>query len=152
MQLHQVFADSDDAPPPTKAVKIRVLSPTKNGPPRTISAVLALVDEPESAAAIRDAEISLQMEYKGDAQSGPLPIPPGTRGSEQIYHFLFRSLRTEADPRKPLARTVLELKKALLPAVAGRLHAAYQAWVDVEFPDTITEKAFNKAEEDAAEK
>ncbi len=74
------------------------------------------------------------------------------RGSEQIYHLLFRALRDETDPRKPFARTVLELRKAITTKVAGRLYDAYNAWMEDEFPDTLSAEALRKMEDEAAGK
>lgn len=160
MQLHEVFAVPDASPPPGRAVTFRVLSPTKNGPPRECKAAFAIVDEPETSAATRDAEAALigaldppcgaPIYRAGDGT--PIVLPPGVRGSEQIYHLLFRALRDETDPRKPFARTVLELRKAIPPKIAGRLYDAYNAWIEDEFPDTLSVEALRKLEDDAAGK
>ncbi len=153
MQLHELFSAEPSAPTPTKAVKFRAMAPARDSKalppkPREVAAVLAIVDEPETSASIRDAEVAIVEAYR-DKSGDPIPIPHKARSNEEVYHFLFRALRDGQDPSKSLARTVLELRRAIDTTTARRLMTAYNEWIDAEFPDTVTADALKKLEGDA---
>jgi hypothetical protein len=156
MRLHDVFAAPESGGPLTKPVKFRALNPKRAAkdppaPAREVSAVFVLADEPETSAAVRDAEIAVRDAYR-EKDGTPIPIPEHARQSEQVYQLLFRVLRDESDPSVPIAQTVLELRRAIPPVTAQRLMRAYNEWSDAENPDTITAEAMAAMEDEAAGK
>ena len=114
---------------------------------------LVLIDPREGRAPReRTAEVALREEYKPTEDGVPVPIPPKARADEETYQLLVRALRTPEDPRRPLARTVVELRNALPAPVAAQLVTAYNEWLESEFPDRITMAALRALEAEAAKK
>lgn len=152
MQFHELFAADFDGTPATHPVTFRALPAARDSKkppprPREVSAVFVLVDEPDSMMALREAAEAVAEQYKGLAV-----IPNGVRGNEEIYHMLFRAIRDPDNPSKTLFRTLLELRRAVIPSVAGQLFSAYEKWRGDEFPDVVTPEEMKTAEDDAAGK
>ena len=148
-QLHELFSQEPPLAPPTKPVSFKAVAKTRDGALYNVDAVLVLVESPEVRRAVHDAEVALREEYKPGTDGLALPIPPKARGDEETYQLLFRALRTPEDPRRPIARTVLELRNALPPPVAAQLITVYNEWLEAEFPDTMTLAALRQMEADA---
>jgi len=152
-QLHEIFSQEPTLPPPQKAVSFKAIAKTRDGALYDVEAILVLVESPEVRRAIRDAELALREEYKPATDSvSPPPIPGKARADEETYQMLVRALRVPEDPRRPLSRTVLELRNALPAPVAAQLITAYNEWLEAEFPDTMTMAALRALEEEAAKK
>ena len=151
-QLHEIFNQEPTLPPPHKAVSFKVTAKTRDGALYDVDAVLVLVESPEVRRAVHDAEVALREEYKPTEDGVPVPIPPKARADEETYQLLVRALRTPEDPRRPLARTVVELRNALPAPVAAQLVTAYNEWLESEFPDRITMAALRALEAEAAKK
>lgn len=151
-QLHEIFNQEPTLPPPQKQVSFKVTAKVRDGAIYDVAAVLVLVESPEVRRAIRDAEVALREEYKPTEDGTPIPIPAKARADEETYQILVRALRTPEDPRRPLARTVQELRNALPAPVAAQLVTAYNEWIDQEFPDRITMAALREMEAEAAKK
>jgi len=151
-QLHEIFSQEPMLPPPQKAVSFKAIAKTRDGALYDVEAVLVLVESPEVRRAIHDAELVLREEYKPTPDVAQPPIPSKARADEETYQMLVRALRVPEDPRRPLARTVIELRNALPAPVAGQLITAYNEWLEAEFPDTMTMAALRALEEEAAKK
>ena len=151
-QLHEIFSQEPTLPPPQKPVSFKAIAKTRDGALYNVDAVLVLVESPEVRRAIHDAEVALREEYKPAADGTAPPIPNKARADEETYQMLTRALRVPEDPRRPLARTVLELRNALPAPVAAQLITAYNEWLEAEFPDTMTMAALRAMEEEAAKK
>ena len=148
-QLHEIFSQEPTLPPPQKPVSFKAIAKTRDGALYDVEAVLVIVDSPEVRKAIRDAELALREEYKPAPDAVAAPIPTKARADEETYQLLVRALRVAEDPRRPLARTVLELRNALPAPVAGQLITTYNEWLEAEFPDTMTMAGLRQLEADA---
>lgn len=108
-----------------------------------VDAVFVFVDEYERQRARADAQDALRKEYK-DAD------PPTSVASDEIaYHFLYRALREAGDERVHFAENVRALKNALVAKEAARLDEEYNAWVDLEYPDSVSPEDFEKMKAEA---
>ena len=148
-QLHEIFSQEPTLPPPQKPVSFKAIAKTRDGALFNVEAVLVLVESPEVRKAIHDAEVALREEYKAGTDGTAPPIPNKARADEETYQMLVRALRVVEDPRRPLARTVLEMRNALPAPVAAQLITVYNEWMESEFPDTMTMAALRQLEADA---
>lgn len=140
MQLGDFLKDVPAAP--VEPVTFRIVWKGENGQQTTreVSASLSFVDAYEVHEARRDAQHAV------DEQSKDSGTPPLAFDEELIYHLLVRALRDASDPRRPFVgglnhtNLVVQLKKALLPRVAGELYAAYSRFIVREFPSTVSDR------------
>lgn len=132
-------------PIPHKPIKFKAIGkdPSGNVATTDVDAVFVFVDEHERQRARVEAMEALKKEYK-DAEP-----PPAVVSDEIAYHFLFRALRDAQDERITLAESVRALKNALVAKEAARLDEEYNAWIDLEYPDSVTAEEFEKMKQEA---
>lgn len=137
MQLGD-FLNGSLSPSPTEPVEFRVVWKDDRGSQTTgrASAVLAFVDAHDVADAQRAAKAAAQ-------------TAGGDEREEFVYHLLVAALRDSDDPRKPFCPTVPQLRKALLPPVAGDLMTKYNLFVKREFPSVLSERDREQLAEEA---
>lgn len=137
MQLGDFLKDAPEAP--VEPVTFRILHKSDRGAQTTVEvrAVLAFVDAYETTEARREAKRASALATKDGA------APPLDFEDEVFYHLLLRALRDPDDPRRAFVAGInplAQLKKAVTPNVAGALVRAYNAFVEREFPTTVSDR------------
>ena len=133
---------------PFQVVKFRVVHKNGQGHQTAgeVTAALVFVDSYDLADLRREAQDAIDQAKGGH--------PPLNYENEELYHFLARALRDSTDPRRPFVDpkggpVVTQLKKAILPRVAGELMAKYNDFVKAEFPKVLTAEEADELQEEA---
>lgn len=100
------------------------------------------VSEQERVELYAKADVAVNERYNGRA-------PADRQIDERNYHILHAALRDADDGSKPFAKTVMELRNALVFEEARRLLTEYDKWVDEEFPAAVGDDDMAALMEDA---
>lgn len=148
MQLSDFFSSPAAVPLRGRSVKFKIVRNAGNGSRLVAdaSALLVYVDEKDRAEAIRNADGIINARYKGD------PIPSESREDERALHILALALRDEDPPHAPFARTVDELRSALVDREFGNVWAEFNRYIAEEFPPYVDEAEFRRLVDLAAKK
>lgn len=124
-----------------------VIGTDSQGQPRQskASARLRFVSEQERADLYAKADAEAIKRYGGSA-------PLDRQIEERNYHLLYAALRDEDAPGEPFAASVKQLRSSFVLTEAKRVFAAYEAWLEEEFPDHVTSEDMAKLVEEAKKK
>jgi hypothetical protein len=148
MQLGNILDAARNQRAVTRLVKFKIVA-TNRQEQRTTAAVEALL----AFVAADDHQEALVRAQEALAKRFPSrPLSANVVLSEEQYHFLALALRDSADPAKPFASSVDDIRLAIPGPVAAVLMSEYQRFVDEEFPDIVEDDEFEKLVEDAKKK
>lgn len=147
MKLGEYLAEARKRrlPPVSRKIKLRVLVPLDDPPNthnvREAEAILVLVSDEARNEAVAEADKAL-------AESKD-PVSAGARADLQDYYFLHRALRDPSAPAEPFADTPQDLRMAFVAKQKADVVAAYQGFVEEEFPDAPTKEGLDKMTREA---
>lgn len=135
MNLHDLLNSPKAHHVSGRVVEFRVIGRNQHGEhvQAQAQARFRFVSEEERAALFAKADAACSARYDGK--------PPADRQiDERNYYVLHAALRDADSPDKPFAATVIELRNALVLEEAQRVFSELGAWLDEEFPASVSEE------------